>query len=104
MDDKRVKPSRPDSSATVRKAVALEYDGIRAPRVTASGEAQVADEILMIAHDNEVPIVRNDALTEQLSQLQLQDEIPDMLYLAIAEVLAFSYQLQDLMWVDEEES
>lgn len=103
MDDNRVKPPRSNSSNTMRKAVALEYDGIRAPRLTASGEAKVADEILKIAHDNEVPIVRDDALTEQLSQLQLQDEIPEMLYLAIAEVLAFTYQLQDLMWVDKED-
>ncbi len=87
-----------------RHAVALEYDGIRTPRVSATGEGEVADEILRIATEHEVPIYRDESLAVVLKELELQSEIPPSLYVAIAEVLAFTYQLQDLLWVDEVET
>jgi flagellar biosynthesis protein len=84
-----------------RKAISLEYDGIRTPRVSAIGKGEVADEILRIATEHEVPIYKDEALAGVLSELELQSEIPATLFLAVAEVLVFTYQLQDLMWVDE---
>lgn len=85
----------------VRKAVALEYSGVSTPRVTATGENEVAEEILRVASEHDVPIYRDDSLAQVLSELELQSEIPPMLYVAVAEVLAFTYQLQDLLWVEE---
>lgn len=90
---------RPDIG---RKAIALEYDGVKAPRVTASGSDDIADEILSIADEHDVPIYRDTALANTLSELEVQTEIPPMLYVAVAEVLAFTYQLQDLLWVEED--
>lgn len=74
-------------------AVALQYDGIGAPRVTAKGRGEVAAEILRIAREHNIPIQQSRGLTELLSSINLGDEIPPQLYVAIAEVLSFAYSL-----------
>lgn len=76
-----------------RKAVALHYSGKRAPRITASGGGTVAERILEIAREHDVPVHEDPLLTEALSQVPLGAEIPENLYVAVAEVLAFVYQL-----------
>jgi len=76
-----------------RKAVALHYSGKRAPRITASGGGTVAERILEIAREHAVPVHEDPLLTEALSQVPLGEEIPENLYVAVAEVLAFVYQL-----------
>ena len=76
-----------------RTAVALRYDGKGAPRVTASGHGKVADRILELATEHEVPYQQNAELAQLLSQVELGDEIPQALYVAVAEVLAFAYTL-----------
>jgi len=74
-----------------RAAVALEYDGEGAPRVTAKGRGAVAEEIIAVAEANGIPLQEDTALMELLSQLDLDAEIPEALYRAVAEVLAFAY-------------
>lgn len=76
-----------------RKAVALHYSGKRAPRITASGGGTVAERILEIAREHDVPVHEDPLLTEALSQIPLGDEVPENLYVAVAEVLAFVYRL-----------
>ena len=76
-----------------RGAVALQYDGVGAPRVTAKGRGDVAEEILRIAREHDIPIQQSRGLTELLSTVDLGDEIPPVLYVAIAEVLSFAYAL-----------
>jgi flagellar biosynthesis protein len=76
-----------------RKAVALHYSGRNAPRVTASGIGEVADRILEVAREHNVPVHEDALLTAALSQVPLGDEIPENLYVAVAEVLAFVYFL-----------
>ena len=76
-----------------RKAVALHYSGKRAPRITASGGGTVAERIVEIAREHDVPVHEDPLLTEALSQVPLGAEIPENLYVAVAEVLAFVYQL-----------
>ncbi|MFC1748953.1 EscU/YscU/HrcU family type III secretion system export apparatus switch protein [Pseudomonadota bacterium] len=74
------------------KAVALKWEGGKeAPRVTAKGEGQLAEEILALAKACDIPIQENATLTFALAQLELDEEIPEMLYLAVAEVIAFAY-------------
>lgn len=74
------------------KAVALKWEGGKeAPRVTAKGEGALAEEILAIAKACDIPIQENSALAFALAQLELDEEIPEMLYLAVAEVIAFAY-------------
>ena len=77
-----------------RIAVALEYDGENAPTVTAKGVDSIADRIVAIAIEHGVPLQRNDGLVGILSTLELGDEIPENLYRAVAEVIAFAYLLR----------
>ena len=76
-----------------RIAVALEYDGESAPTVTAKGVNAIADKIIAIANENGVPLQENDGLVNILSQMDLGEEIPEDLYKAVAEVIAFAYLL-----------
>ena len=71
--------------------VALKYDGEGAPRVTAKGKGYIAEEILAIAREHNIPMYEDPELVRLLSQLELGDEIPRSLYLAVAEVIAFAY-------------
>lgn len=74
-------------------AVALQYDGSSAPRVTAKGRDQVAEQILALAREHQVPLQENAELARLLAQVELGDEIPEPLYLAVAQVIAFAYYL-----------
>ncbi len=79
-------------SAAPRKppvAVALEYDFMGAPRVTAKGRGAVAENILKIAREHGVTVEENPVLAEALSQVELDEQIPEDLYRAVAEVLTF---------------
>lgn len=76
-------------------AVALNYDGETAPKVTASGINDVAEEIVRIAKENNVHLHDDPVLARMLATLDLGTEIPRELYLIIAEVIAFAYYLQN---------
>ncbi|MDB5765054.1 MAG: flhB [Herminiimonas sp.] len=78
-------------------AVALKYaDGaMRAPRVVAKGADEVAAKIREIAGENKVPTLEAPALARALFRhAELGDEIPEALYTAVAEVLAYVFQLR----------
>ena len=79
------------TNTTNRIAVALEYDGETAPKVTAKGMNDIADKIIDVATEHGIPLQQNDGLIEVLSEMNLSDEIPENLYRAIAEVIAFAY-------------
>ncbi len=81
------------TNTTNRIAVALEYDGETAPKVTAKGMNDIADKIIDVATQHGIPLQQNDGLIEVLSEMNLGDEIPENLYRAIAEVIAFAYIL-----------
>ncbi|MGE0386470.1 MAG: EscU/YscU/HrcU family type III secretion system export apparatus switch protein [Gammaproteobacteria bacterium] len=74
-------------------AIALYYDGEHAPRVTAKGAGHVAREILDLAHAHGVPVRTSPAMAQALSQVALDTEIPEPLYRAVAEIIAFAYLL-----------
>jgi len=76
------------------KAVALKYDEVTAPKITAKGEADLAQEIINIAHQHGVPLYENKELVNILAMLDLGEEIPEVLYRVIAEIIAFAYYLQ----------
>ena len=77
------------------KAVALKYNEKkdRAPRVIAKGKGNIAEKIIDIAKENNVPLYENKNLVQILAALDLETEIPPELYRAVAEVLAFIYRL-----------
>lgn len=72
-------------------AVALLYDGENAPRITAKGQGELAEQILAIAEEHGVPLHGDAELAALLSQIPLGDEIPESLYVAIAHVISFAY-------------
>ena len=76
-----------------RFAIALEYDGKQAPQVTAKGHDEIANQILRLAHQANIPIQKDNALSLLLAQLDLGDHIPQALYQVIAEILTFAYRL-----------
>lgn len=78
-------------------AVALRYreSSMRAPSVVAKGSALLAARIVEIARENAVPVVRVPPLARALhAHAELGQEIPAPLYTAVAEVLAYVYQLE----------
>jgi len=75
-------------------AVALKYDGENAPKVTAKGSDELAQQIIALAREHNVPLTENKELVTLLSNLELGEEIPEMLYLAVAEIIAFAYMLK----------
>lgn len=72
-------------------AVALTYDGEHAPHVSAKGQGEVAEEIIRLAEVHQVPLKSDPELSALLSQIPVGDEVPELLYLAVAEVIAFAY-------------
>ena len=77
-----------------QQVVALHYDGEGAPTVSAKGRGYIAEDILKIAKEHDVPIKEDKDLVQFLSKVELGTEIPETLYLAVAEVIAFAYKLK----------
>ncbi len=78
-------------------AVALRYEsGMRAPQVVAKGMDDLALKIREVAKENEVPIVENPPLARALhAQVEVDKEIPEEHYKAVAEVVGFVMRLRE---------
>jgi flagellar biosynthesis protein len=77
-----------------RRATALHYEhGDAAPRVTAAGTGLVADRIVAAAREAGVPVRSDPALAQALGALDLGDDVPEELWTAVAETLAWAYKL-----------
>lgn len=77
------------SDATKSLAVALQYAAPSAPRVTAIGRGELAHKIIDVGAASGVAISENPELAMALSNVEIDDEIPENLYRAVAEVLAY---------------
>ncbi len=78
-------------------AVAIQYkpDEMRAPIVIAKGAGIIAQRIRLLALENNVPVVERKPLAQLLyKEVDVGHPIPDGSYAAVAEVLAYVYQLQ----------
>lgn len=78
-------------------AIALNYDEKTAPRVTAKGKGLVAEQILALAEEHDIPIKEQPELVQLLANVELGDQIPENLYVAVAEVIAFAYMLKGIV-------
>ena len=87
----------PNKTATdkIETAVALQYKGKSAPKITAKGDDETAQRIVNIAEEYGIPLYHDASLARSLSKLDLGSEIPEQLYRTIAEIIAFAYGLQD---------
>ena len=83
-----------DLIETPNKVVALSYDGITAPILSAKGTGEIADQIIALAKEHNIPIREEPDLVNILAKLKLDEEIPRELYIAIAEIIAFAYMIK----------
>ena len=83
----------PDLQKTV---VALHFDGVNAPVVTAKGTGLTGENIIKLAQEHGVPLHENPGLANALSIIPLGEEIPAEIYAVVAEVLAYIYYLDDM--------
>lgn len=98
---RRMMQNVPTADVVIRNpthyAVAIKYeqDIGRAPRVIAKGADSLALRIIAVAEENAVTVVENKPLARGLFEsVELDHEIPERFYRAVAEVLAFVYSLK----------
>jgi flagellar biosynthesis protein len=75
------------------RATALRYEGEGAPRVVAAGAGLIAERILEEARAAGVPVREDAALASALEALDLGAEVPEALWRAVAEALAWAYRV-----------
>lgn len=91
MSAKRKKNDQPKMAAAIR------YDAAKddAPRLTAKGKGHVAERIIELARQHDIPVRSDRALVQILSKLDMDQHIPPELYRAVAEILAFVYSANE---------
>ncbi len=98
---KRIMQAVPDADVVITNpthlAVALKYDSsaMGAPKCLAKGAGRIAERIKKLADKHGVPIVENRELARNLySLVEINQEVPSVLYQAVAEVLAYIYKMK----------
>ena len=81
----------------LKSAVALKYhtENDAAPKVAAKGEGLLAERIIALAKENQIPIKEDPDLVQILSQVDINKEVPPSVYKVVAELLAFVYKLNN---------
>jgi len=82
---------------TKNLAISLKYSGgsNHAPKVTAKGQGWVAEKIIAMAEQQNIPIKKDKDLVALLEKIDVGREIPESLYKLVAELLAWVYQLNN---------
>ena len=83
----------PEDQSSQPRAAALSYAGTGAPKVAAAGRGRLAERIVEAARAASVPVREDAALAEALTKLDLGEEVPEALWAAVAEALAWAYAL-----------
>lgn len=84
-----------DNSAQRMLAVALKYSpGAAAPTVVAKGRGLLAEEIIARAKEHGIYVHESPALVALLAQVDMDQHIPSQLYVAVAELLAWLYRVE----------
>ncbi len=78
-------------------AAVLKYDAgkDRAPHLVAKGQGAIAEKIIELALKHGIAIKSDPALVQMLSKLDIDEAIPQELYQAVAELLAFVYRMNE---------
>ena len=84
-------------NSSKNSAVSLKYSGGRnhAPKITAKGQGWVAEKIIAMAQEQNIPIRKDKDLVALLEKIDVGKEIPASLYKVVAELLAWVYQLNN---------
>jgi flagellar biosynthetic protein FlhB len=101
MARKRMMQAVPDADVVITNpthlAVALKYDSLtmNAPKVLAKGPGKIAERIRETASEHNIPVLENKELARNLyAMVEVGQEIPQALYQAVAEILAYIYRLK----------
>ncbi len=79
-----------------KKGTALEYSESKGvPEIIAQARGQFVENLLQIARDHDITIYKDADLSEALSVLNIGSEVPEELYIAMTEVLAYCYEVND---------
>ncbi len=79
----------------MKKAVSLTYpEYADAPYISAIARGRQAERLIALARENEVPIVRDDALANVLSLRRAGDLIPEETYVVLAKIFAFIVKME----------
>lgn len=81
-----------------KQAVALEYNeekGKSVPKIIAVGEGYIAEKIIALARENNVPLYEDIEVVQKLVRFPPGTEIPPQLYEAVAKIIAYLYQLEN---------
>jgi flagellar biosynthesis protein len=76
----------------MKRAAALKYERKKesdAPVIVASGLGYVAEQIVSIARENEIPVYQDDSLASVLTQLEVGSQIPAELYDAVVNLYIY---------------
>ncbi len=84
-----------------KQAIALEYGRRETPVISARGSGDLAERIIEEARKRGVYIAEDPQLVGLLAQLQVDQEIPEQLYTAVAVILAWAYWLRSMVPGDE---
>lgn len=71
------------------RAAALKYDGNNAPVVVAAGSGYIAQKIVEVAENKDIPVYEDNSLATLLSQLKCGTEIPPELYQAVVDIYVY---------------
>lgn len=101
MARKRMMQAVPEADVVITNpihlAVALKYDSLSmdAPKLLAKGAGKIAQRIKDLAEEHDIPIVENRELARNLHSLvDIGQEIPPVLFQAVAEILAYIYKIK----------
>jgi flagellar biosynthetic protein FlhB len=68
---------------------------MNAPKLIAKGAGKIAEKIKKLAEEHDIPIVENRELARNLNSLvEIGQEIPPVLFQAVAEILAYIYKIR----------
>ena len=78
-------------------AAALRYKAQEddAPKLVAKGKGRIAEKILALAEEHNIPVREDPDLIEALMKLELNEYIPEELFKVVAEILAFIYRMNN---------
>ncbi len=75
-------------------AISYERDTMDAPQIVAKGADHVAFKIREIAREHKIPVIENKPLARALYKQEIGEQVPEELFTAVAEVLAYVYRLK----------
>lgn len=87
-------PDNPTPKPPLTKAAALQYEqgSDAAPKLTAKGQGLIAEKIIALAKENNIPLKEDADLVEILEKLEIDQEIPLEIYAVVAEIFSYLYR------------